>query len=202
MKRLIFLAPLFLLALAAAARAAPIPLAEISRYLNGLTSAEAPFEQINSDGTTSRGRLYIRRPGRMRFEYAPPDQALVLASGGQVAVFDGKTGQPPEQYPLARTPLNLILARNIDLKRARMVTGHAESGEFTIVTAQDPDHPEYGSLQLAFSAGPVTLRQWRVTDEAGGVTTVILGPLETGKSYPPSLFSITAEANKSKRRRD
>jgi outer membrane lipoprotein-sorting protein len=137
----------------------------------------------------------------MRFEYASPDRTLVLASGGQVAIFDGKSNQPPEQYPLKKTPLNLILAANVDLSREKMVVGHAESGSLTVVTAQDPEHPEYGTLQLAFSANPVALKQWLVTDEAGGQTSVILGPLQTGNSYRPSMFSIHAEAERQKRRK-
>lgn len=196
------LAPVLALVLSLPARAEKLSLNAISDYLNGLQTAEAGFRQINADGSTSVGTVYIRRPGRMRFEYGPPDRTVVLASGGQVAIFDGKSNQPPEQYPLAKTPLNLILARNIDLSRARMVVDHTESNGFTIVTAQDPGNPEYGQLQLAFSADPIALRQWVVTDETGGTTTVVLDPLTTGRSYASSLFSINAEADKRKRRRN
>ena len=195
----LLLAPL-LLVLAFPAFAEKVPLAEISRYINGLTTAEADFRQINADGSTATGRVYIRRPGRMRFEYAPPDRTLVLASAGQVAVFDGKSNQPPEQYPLTKTPLNLILAAKVDLSRAKMVVGHTEVDGLTAVTAQDPAHPELGTIEMAFSANPLALQQWTVTDETGGRTTVILGPLKTGETYATSLFSINAEAEKLKRR--
>lgn len=185
-----------------AAFARKLSLSEISNYFNKMTSVEADFRQTNPDGSVSKGRVYIRRPGRMRFEYAPPEPTLVLASGGQVAIFDGKSNQPPEQYPLAQTPLNLILAKRVDLARARMVIGHTEQGGLTFVTAQDPDHPEFGSIQMAFSASPVALRQWTIRDQSGGRTTVVLGRLEIGRNYPPSLFSVTSEMGKGKRRRD
>jgi outer membrane lipoprotein-sorting protein len=58
------------------------------------------------------------------------------------------------------------------------------------VTAQDPAHPEYGSIELKFTANPVELRQWIVTDSGGNRTTVALGPLKTGGSLPARLFSI------------
>lgn len=181
------------------AQAEKLSLGAISGYINGLTTAEAEFRQVNADGSESRGRVLIERPGRMRFEYAPPERTLVLASAGQVAVFDMKSNQPPEQYPLSRTPLSLILARHVDLSAAKMVVGHEELDGLTVVTAQDPAHPELGTLRLAFSADPVTLRQWTVTDEAGGRTTVILGPLKTGGTYPPDTFSINAQVGKSTR---
>lgn len=186
-------APLLIL-LALPATAAEIPLADISAYLNTITTAETTFTQFNTDGTTSKGRLLIRRPNRMRFEYAPPDQTLVLASAGQVAIFDGKSNEPPEQYPLKRTPLNLILAPKVDLTRAKMVVAHGEvDGGLTAVTAQDPDHPDYGQITLYFSADPIALKQWIVTDEGGNTTRVVLGDLKVGNDYPPSTFSITSE---------
>lgn len=181
--------------LALPAQAEKLSLAQLSGYLNGLTTAEAAFTQQNADGSVSKGRVLIQRPGRMRFEYTP-DATLVLASGGQLAIFDPKSNQPPEQYPLSKTPLNLILARNIDLARARMVVGHQEQGPLTLVVAQDPEHPEYGTLTLAFSANPVALRQWTVTDETGNQTTVVLDALKTGMTYKPTTFSINYEAEK------
>ncbi|MCV2867239.1 outer membrane lipoprotein carrier protein LolA [Defluviimonas sp. WL0002] len=177
------------------AAAEKLSLSELSRYLNGLTTAEAAFTQFNADGTTSEGRVMIQRPGRMRFEYSP-DATLVLASGGQLAIFDPKSNQPPEQYPLSKTPLNLILGRNIDLGRARMVVGHGEQGPLTLVVAQDPEHPEYGTLTLAFSSNPTALRQWTVTDETGNQTTVVLEDLKTGVTYQPSTFSIHYEVER------
>lgn len=189
-------APLALIALAFPAMAEKIPLNDISAYLNRLTTAETEFTQVNADGSIATGKLFIKRPGRVRFEYAPPDRSLVLASGGQVAIFDAKSNQPPEQYPLKRTPLNLILDEKVDLGRAKMVVGHQEVEATTHVMAQDPEHPEYGTIELVFTAAPTTLRQWIITDDLGQQTTVILGTLAEGADFKPSLFSITDEVNR------
>jgi outer membrane lipoprotein-sorting protein len=198
MLRSALVAPLAALMLVLPAQAEPIPLRTISAYLNGLTTAETDFTQINADGTISTGAIRIKRPGRMRFEYAPPDATLVLASGGQVAIFDAKSNQPPEQYPLSRTPLNLILAPNVDLTRPGTVIGHAEADGATRVTVQDPKHPDYGSIQLVFTANPVQLRQWVITDDLGAQTTVVLGNLTAVQSLPDSAFSINLEAERRK----
>jgi len=192
----LLLAPLAALAFGLPARAEIIPLSELSAYLNGLTTAEAEFTQVNADGSTSAGRLFIKRPGRVRFEYAPPDQSLVMAGGGQVAIFDAKSNQPPEQYPLRRTPLNLILARDVNLGAAEMVVGHYEAQDTTRVVAQDPEHPEYGTIELVFTRDPVTLAQWIITDDLGNRTTVVLERMVLGGDLPASLFNITTEAQK------
>lgn len=190
------LAPTLMLALALPAMADKIPLKDLSAYLNSLSTAEVEFTQVNADGSIATGKLFIKRPGRARFEYAPPDKSLVLAGGGQVAIFDAKSNQLPEQYPLKRTPLNLILADNVDLGRAKMVVGHAEDGTSTRVKAQDPDNPEYGTIELVFTAAPVELRQWVITDDVGNQTTVILGDMVKGGNLPFALFSISDEVQK------
>ena len=177
------------------AAADQLSLNAISNYLNGLKTAQGAFTQINDDGSLSTGKLFISRPGKMRFEYDPPEQALVIAEANAVVIIDKKSNQPPETYPLRRTPLSLILARNINLARASMVTDHSFDGTATVVTAQDPENPEYGNIQMSFTDSPVQLRQWIVNDANGGTTTVILGEFETGVSLPSSLFSADRAVN-------
>ena len=177
-----FLAPALVALTALPATAQKLSLDALSAYLNGMKTVEAEFTQISDDGSVQTGKLYIKRPGRMRFEYSPPDRALVLANNNTVAIFDGRSNQPPESYPLKRTPLSIILDRTGDLGRANMVVGHDYDGTATIVTAQDPENPEYGNIQLKFTADPVELRQWIVNDNAGGRTTVILGATKTDVS--------------------
>jgi outer membrane lipoprotein-sorting protein len=195
-RRTLFLAPVALLALSVPVLAEKLPLGTLSDYLNGLTTVEADFTQVNSDGSVSTGRIFIKRPGRVRFEYNPPDKSLVLAGGQQVAIFDGKSNVAPEQYPLKRTPLNLILAANVNLGKAKMVVGHTSDATTTRVKAQDPENPEYGTIELVFSSGPVELRQWIITDDLGSQTTVILGEMKKGGSMGEGMFSITREKEK------
>jgi outer membrane lipoprotein-sorting protein len=170
-----------------------LSLGQVSGYLNSFTSAEGAFTQINADGTISTGTIFIKRPGRVRFEYNPPEESLVVAGGGQVAIFDPRSNNGPDRYPLNQTPLSIILERNIDFTRTNMVTGHTSDGTTTTVTAQDPDHPEYGSIQMVYTSSPVELRQWIVTDDTGQQTTVILGDLAKDGRVPDILFNIQRE---------
>ncbi len=185
-----------LLATAPAALAEKISLNAISNYLNGLSTVQSEFTQVNPDGTISAGTVYIQRPGRVRFEYKNSKQ-LMLASGGQVAVFDAKSNQGPQIYPLAQTPLSIILEQNVNLARRGMVAGHSERKNTTVVKAQDPAHPQYGSIEMIFTA-PTELRQWVVTDDTGKKTTVILGEMKKGVSFKPSTFVIQSEIDRRK----
>ncbi|MTJ05330.1 MAG: outer membrane lipoprotein carrier protein LolA [Sediminimonas qiaohouensis] len=181
--------------------AQPLPLSEISDYLNDLRLARSPFTQINDDGSVTTGTLYMNRPGRMRFAYDEPEDTVVIAGGSAVAIFDPKSNQGPQTYPLDRTPLSLILAEDVDLSRNGMVVGHERRGPATVVTAQDPEHPEYGNIELVFSHEPVELRQWVINDDSGSSTTVSLGALSEPEELDASLFSIQVEQSRRERTR-
>ena len=170
----------------------------LSSYLDGLRTVEAKFTQINADGSLSTGSLYIKRPGRVRFEYDPPNDALVLAAGGQLAIFDPNGNDVPESYPLSKTPLSLILADNIDLSRERTVSGHQFDGTSTILTVQDPEHPERGRMALVFTGPNPQLRQWVIEDQNGEQTVVVLNDVATDMSLNDNLFNVLI--NQEKRR--
>jgi outer membrane lipoprotein-sorting protein len=186
----ILMVPVLWAAMALPAAAEKLSLPEISAYLNRLQTAQGAFTQVNEGGTISTGRILLKRPGRVRFEYDPPEEALVVADGDTVGIIDPRSNDGPQGYPLHRTPLKIILANNVDLTRERMVVGHASDGKTTTVRAQDPEHPEYGSIDLVFTGDPVELRQWVIHDGSGGSTTVILGDLRTGVRLADERFVI------------
>ena len=186
----ILMVPVLWAAMALPAAAEKLSLGEISSYLNRLKTAQGAFTQVNEDGTISTGQILLKRPGRVRFEYAPPEEALVVADGDTVGIIDPRSNDGPVGYPLHRTPLKIVLANNVDLTRERMVVGHASDGTSTTVRAQDPEHPEYGSIDLVFTGDPVELRQWVIHDGSGSQTTVILGDLQTGVRLRNEQFEI------------
>ena len=173
-----------------------ISLNQISSYFNAMTTAEAQFSQITDTGETSTGRLFIRRPGRIRFEYDPPEATLVVVGGGQVAVFDPKSRDEPLRFPLRHSPLNLVLERKVDLAQRDMVVAHFEAESQTAVTLQDPENPDYGFIQLIFTNNPVQLRQWVVQDNSGGRTHIVLDSLTQGGRLSNVFFNIQHEMQK------
>jgi len=194
MNRRTFLATIAASLAAAPARADIIPLSRISAYLNALSTVEARFRQLNDDGSVSTGRLIIQRPGRMRFDYDDPLDVLVLASGGQIGIFDGASNlERAERYPLSETPLNLILERNVDLENRAMVRQHSFDGKDTSVIVQDPARRELGYIDLKFADDPVRLVGWRTVDGAGVATQLRFTELKLGGEYPANLFSIRSE---------
>ena len=174
-----------------------ISLNKISDYINGLTSLQADFEQVNSDGSIDRGKLYIRRPGRMRLEYTAPNNALVIAGAGSVAIFDDKSKNGPTLFPLKKTPLNLLLKKNVDLSKNEMITEHTANNENTFIVAKDPKRKSQGSIKMMFSNSPVSLQGWTITNQSNQKTKIILDKLDKKTKIPLYLFNISA-ASKNK----
>ena len=174
------------------ALAEKISLDDLSEYINNLPMLKADFKQINSDGSQDLGQLYMRRPGKMRLEYAAPNNALVIVGSNSVAIYDDKSKNGPSIFPLKSTPLNLLLAKNVDLKNNIMISKHIENQEFTFVTARDPKGKAQGKIEMIFSNNPITLREWIITDQSNQETKVILEKLREQTSLPWRLFSISA----------
>jgi outer membrane lipoprotein-sorting protein len=182
------------LALLPARRAhALVPLDAISDYLNRIEAFAAPFTQYNADGSSADGRLVILRPGRARFEYVADAGTLVLVDGGQIAIFDGRSNQPPERYPLNRTPLNLILGPRIDLAAAEMVVATYDRDGMTVIEAQDPQNADQGWIELVFAPDPLSLKGWTIVNGMGEATSVVLGPHSVPDRIDRRIFSISRE---------
>ena len=202
MKRRLFLGGMVVLPFATPtlAKSKPLSLDEISQYLNSLGTAKGAFTQVDPDGKLSKGMLYIKRPGQMRFEYAAPNNTLVIVKQSRIAIFDQRSNAGPQQYPLWKTPLHFLLKRNINLTTSGVITSHQYDGTSTSITAHNPEHPNHGNIKLVFKNSPIELGQWIVTDESGRKTTINLGKLNKEAYIPSRLFDIDLITNKSDKR--
>lgn len=164
-------------------------LARISNYLNGISTLEGNFVQVGHDGELSEGRFYLRRPGRLRFEYEPPNPALVVADGFWVGVYDTRL-DTLDRYPLGNTPLELLLKERVDLRSEGAVQAIERGDGLIRIRAVDPKKPEQGSITMIFSDNPLELRQWVVVDAQGLTTTVALSEMRANVKLKPELFVI------------
>ncbi len=164
-------------------------LLRISNYLNGITTMEGNFVQIGPDGDLSEGLFYMRRPGRVRFEYQPPNPALIVADGFWVGVYD-KIAETLDRFPLSETPLDLLLRDRVDLRNEGAVEQVERSEGLLRVRAVDPNAPDQGSITMVFADNPLELRQWVVVDAQGLTTTVALSETRRNVTLDPDLFFI------------
>jgi len=162
-------------------------IAAANRYLNSFTRLQARFIQTSPGGGRASGTVYIQKPGRMRFEYDPPAQLLVVSDGRVVAVRDNEL-RTTERTSLRSTPLNIILGANIDLERDARVLRVSSAGPWNMITVRDRAGQMDGQITLQFNGE--TLRSWDVIDATGARTRITLSNITEPGSLDDGLFRL------------
>jgi len=159
-------------------------------YIQGLGSAKGRFVQTDARGTQTQGAFYMQRPGKARFAYDPPAGLLVVSNGNNVNIFDSRL-KTYESYPLSKTPLNLLLAREVRLDRGVTITDIRPLADGFTIVAQDAKRQALGRISMDFSNAPVGLMGWTVTDIKGGQIRVRLIDFAETSDLDPKLFVLT-----------
>lgn len=163
-------------------------LARIEAYLDGVRTLTARFVQLDARGGTAEGTLWLQRPGRMRFEYDPPAQILLVADGTFV-IFHDKSVRQTSHIPIGATPLSVLLSDRIRLTGGDVVPVRVERAPGVIqVTLVRAGRSGEGSITLSFNDPPLALRQWTVVDAQAQAVRVSLFNAETGGRFDPALF--------------
>ena len=165
----------------------------ISDYINSFKTIQGEFTQISPKGNLSRGVFYIAKPGKMRFEYAPPNPFLIVADGTWLTVKNTKK-EKGDQFPLSQTPLRLVLGDKVDILGDTNILDFEERDGLTSVTLEDKESTlGNGKLTLVYDQTRKALQQWIVTDGKGRRTTVTLENVVAGIETDPKMFVVKIE---------
>ena len=163
-------------------------LADVEAYLNGITTLDSRFVQLNQDGTVMTGEFQLKRPSFARFAYDDPP-TLLVARGQKYMFWDAEMGQFYEG-PVSTTPASVLLHENINLPEVTNILDVSRSKGMLMVTLEPADQPGTGVLTLAFEENPMRLRQWFVQDAQGYVTRVTLVEVAFGVEIDNELFNV------------
>ena len=184
-----------LVPIAAMVIAAPAPaadsadMARLSAHITSVQTMSAGFVQTDARGRSAAGKLQLKRPGRVRFEYGSGD-LLLVANGKTLTFIDYQVGQK-SSWPLGRTPLGVLLSNSPNLKgRAQVVP----SNDPRIMTVRARDPSQYGSIVLAFIRSPsapggLQLHGWTAIDAQNKRTTVRLSNVRYNVAVPGGAFT-------------
>jgi len=161
-------------------------------YLNGIKTLKARFLQVNPDGGSHEGDVYVSRPGRMRLVYDPPTPMLMVADGSFLIYVDTEM-KDASHVSLDDTPAGLLLKENLSFTDAAVKLGGVKLGPGTVeIAAAMSKDPSAGKLTLVFSEAPFELRQWRVVDAQNKEVTVTLFDAKMGVALDKDLFRYDA----------
>ncbi|MEM9838630.1 MAG: outer membrane lipoprotein carrier protein LolA [Pseudomonadota bacterium] len=156
--------------------------------LERIRSMQAKFTQVAPSGSMTTGRMYLSRPGRLRFEYDEPSPMLIVATGGLVYIHDEDL-KTTDSYPVGQTPLRFLLRKELDLDAAQVLSVHQNEHGLKITLAAK-DEELQGNLALVFDPETLLLEGWSFVDPNGEVTVVDLDDVEETKRLPGRLFKV------------
>lgn len=159
----------------------------VEDYLNSVSTLKARFIQTADDGGQAAGDFLLKRPGRMRFQYDPPVKDFIVADGTFIYYYDSEIRRASSTL-ISKSLADFFLHKDIKLSGDVSVTGITQAEGTLQITIVQTDDPVSGSMTLFFTAQPLSLNGWRVTDAQGLVTEVTLSDIETGIPLERNLF--------------
>jgi outer membrane lipoprotein-sorting protein len=162
----------------------------INSYFNSFETMKGDFVQTSPRGRTTRGVMHLAKPGKLRFEYEPPNPLLIAADGKWLTIKN-KDKEKGDQVPLSSTPLRLIVAPKLNLLQEAAVLNFEQAEGFTTFALADKKGRTAGQIILVFDDNANELRQWIIVDGKGQKTTVELANLQKNVKMNPKLFQVT-----------
>ena len=162
-------------------------LQQIAAYLQGIRTMTATFRQAVTNGGSASGHVWVQRPGKMRFQYDPPNELLMFADAFYVYSWDPEL-KSMNKVGLRSTPAWFLLRDPISFAGDVVVTRFEHGGNTVRVSVVQAAEPDQGSLTMEFTENPLVLRQWTVVDQKGRTTNVALSDLQFGMALDAKLF--------------
>ena len=158
-------------------------------YLNGLTTFQGNFSHV-SNGKQASGTLRMSRPWKMRLDYNPPQQLIVVTNEKWLLTYD-KDLDESNYVSVSSTPAEFILRPHIqfsgDVEVTNIIRRKDDTTEITLVKRDEHDA---GHITLVFQENPLALKDWTIVDAQGSQTRVSLENVKTGVVFPDSLFKF------------
>ncbi|MDX2205491.1 MAG: outer-membrane lipoprotein carrier protein LolA [Hyphomicrobiaceae bacterium] len=161
---------------------------KVNAYFRDLPDLKGNFIQTAADNKRSRGKFFVKRPGRFRFDYASPSKLVIISDGDYLRVQDYDLNNE-EQYSIDQTPFRVLLRKDVDLVRDAKILDLQEVDDVIVVTLQDKSPDTVGKIKLFLGKKPnIELKEWVTTDAQGLDTRIELQDLAKTEDLDPGLF--------------
>jgi outer membrane lipoprotein-sorting protein len=152
-------------------------MARVVQHMKAVGTMSANFTQTDRSGGMLTGKLLLKRPGQVRFEYQKDVPLLIVADGRALTMVDYEVKQV-QRWPIRNSPLAALLDPGQDLARFGKILP-TSTNDVVSVEVRDPKRPEYGTITMIFvdkpsAPGGLTLNGWVALDSKNNRTTIRL----------------------------
>ena len=158
-------------------------------YLNELNNITSQFIQTSSEGADESGIISISKPGKLRIEYKKNSKLLIIADGKWLHYFDVELNEM-QSVIIEKSPAWILLKKNINLKKDFKINKlENKKGKITLEII-DNNIYNIEKIELVFSASPIKLKKWVITDSQEIETTVALLNIKKKKKFNEKTFEL------------
>jgi outer membrane lipoprotein-sorting protein len=169
----------------------------VNDYFNRLTMLQGSFIQIGADGKRQYGKFHIMRPGRFRFDFAPPNRLVIISDGKLLSIQDYSLNTD-DRKDLNQTPFRPLLRTEVDLLRDALISDVSEADD-TIMIGFTDTSSEAGSIKLFLRSKPVIqLKGWITRDNQRLDTRIDLTEVQPVSSIDQRLFDPSSRLERNR----
>lgn len=161
----------------------------VEEYLSSITTIVSDFTQVAPDGSLATGKFYLKRPGRMRWQYNPPTPILMVSDGDRLVYYDYELEQV-NYLSLDETLISFLAHRKIGFDGKIGITDISVSPGAIRISLAQRDKPTEGELMLELSDKPLTIRNMVIRDATNQITSVSLNDAKFGVKLDDELFKF------------
>ena len=167
-------------------------MAQVVTHMKAVGTMTANFTQTDRNGQSLSGKLLLKRPGHVRFEYQKNVPLLIVADGRALTMIDYEVKQV-QRWPIRNSPLAALLDPGQDLARFGKIVS-TSTNDVISVEVRDPKRPEFGLITMVFvkqagAPGGLTLNGWVALDSKNNRTSIRLGNVKFNGTVPNSSFT-------------
>jgi outer membrane lipoprotein-sorting protein len=163
----------------------------VNDYFNQLPMLQGSFMQTSAEGKQQRGKFHITRPGRFRFDFAPPTRVVIISDGKHLAIQDYGLNTD-DRKDLSQTPFRPLVRPEVDLMRDALISDVSESDD-TITIAFTDTNAQAGSVKLFLGTKPaIQLKGWIIRDNQRLDTRVDLTEVQPVSRIDQRLFDLSS----------
>ena len=167
---------------------------KVSAYFNQMTALKGAFIQTSAGGARQRGKFYVQRPGRFRFDFARPSRLVIVSDGRQVAIQDHDL-KTDDRWDLEQTPFGALLQKDVNLLRDAKFFEVHESDDAIVIAFEDKSQAMPGPLKIFLAKQPtLELQKWITKDLQGRDTLIELSDMVRVDDFEPGWFKPAAIA--------
>ncbi len=167
----------------------------IKDYLKDIKTLQAKFSQTNQTGDIMTGVFFLKKPGKIRFSYDPPQNLQIVSKQQAVLIFDPKNGgSGPLTYPLHSTPLSFLIKNDLSL----FINENGESLELGNLIIFKVRNPQY-NLDIEFNKNPVSLLGWEFENQMGELIKIRLNNIHKNKYISDEIFKTEEDYERLKK---